>query len=90
LLFAYATVLCEAFYGEACLGFLVKKPVFRSLYLAALSLSLYLGAVYGVEGVCAATDCLLALMTQLNLALLLARAGRIVSLTKQAGLLREK
>ena len=89
-LFAYGTVLCEAFYGEACADFLSeKRPVcreYRFFFCAALLLGAWLpgGALWFI------TDLLLAAMTCLNLYLLLRRADRIVALTRRAKLILPK
>lgn len=86
--FAYATLLCQGFYGEACLAFLTKNrhalPAFNALFLAAATL----GTCIPTGSIFLATDTLLAALTLINLALLLARSNRIVDLTKEAGLLK--
>lgn len=88
--FAYATLLCQGFYGEACLAFLTNNryalPVFNSLFLAAA----VLGTCIPTGSIFLATDVILALLTLPNLALLLCRADRITALTREAGLLPEK
>ena len=89
-LFAYATVLCEGFYGEACLSYLTERKSARYAFCALFCLSLLLGALCPSGAVWQATDILLSVMTLLNLALLLSRSRRILILTRRAGLLAEK
>lgn len=86
-LFAYATILCEAFYGEACANFLLKgHPVCREFRIF-FCLSLPIGILLPQDTVWLVSDLLLAAMTWLNLPLLFSRADRIVALTRRAGLL---
>lgn len=87
-LFAYATVLCEVFYGRACLAFFTEsRPVCRG-YLFFFCLTLLFGAVFPSDAVWGLTDLILAVMTWLNLAWLLKNTRRAVALTRQAGYLR--
>lgn len=85
--FAYATILCQAFYGQVCLGSLTRAPWARYVFFAAFCASLFLGAVGAPALVWAACDVLLAVMTLCNLALLLHRREKIVTLTREGGFL---
>lgn len=88
LLFAYATVLCEVFYGRACLAYFTEDRRAALVYAALFLGALFFGAVLPTGSVWYVSDLLLSLMTLLNLALLSVRAGHIVRLTRRSGLLR--
>ena len=88
--FAYATLLCQGFYGEAALAFLTKNRIARTLFRLIFLASVALGALAPTDRIFLVTDALLAILTLTNLALLFARSGRIVALTREAGLLPPK
>ncbi len=85
--FAYATVLCQAFYGQVCLAALTTARTARALFLFAFSLSLLLGAVGAPTILWDGCDILLSLMTFCNLLLLLRQRQEICDLSRRAGLL---
>ena len=86
--FAYATILCEAFYGQTCLRYFTERRPARWGFLLLLGVAIVCGAYVPTESLWLLTDLLLAAMTLLNLALLLRCAGQIVRLTEEAGFLR--
>jgi len=71
LCFGYATVLCWASYGLESLAFLSRKPIPRLLYLFTFGLCCFLGAITTPESVWTLSDTSLALLTTLNLLMLL-------------------
>ncbi len=82
--FAYATILCEAYYAEVCLRYMFgggRQIVFSLLFAASLLFGAW-GAPALVWGLC---DILLAVMTLLNLFFLVKKAGRVVTLTADGG-----
>ncbi len=89
-LFAYATILCELFYGQVCLSYFQNTRVARGAYFLLFAGALFFGAVARVGAVWRLTDILLAAMTFLNLAFLCRHAGRIVTLTAEGGYIRVK
>lgn len=88
--FAYATVLCNLFYGQVCLSYFTASPRARWGFLSLFGGALFFGATADVGAVWGLTDLLLAAMTYLNLAFLLARAGRVVSLSVEGGLIEKR
>lgn len=85
-LFAFATILCGAFYGRTCLRYFTASPAARGMYLAVYELLLYVGAVSLPAAVWRLTDLLLSVMTLLNLGLLIKKADRVKTLTAAYGL----
>lgn len=81
--FAYATVLCQAFYAQVCLGSLTRARWAGRLFLFAFGASLLLGAISTPAFVWQACDLLLAVMTICNLVLLWRQRHRIVSLSAE-------
>ena len=69
--FATATVLCWAYYGEAALRYLSPSLRLQKLYRVLFCLSLSVGAILTVDAVFALTDLVLAAMTVLNVLVLL-------------------
>lgn len=83
LLFAFATVLCWTRYGAAALSYLTGDlRGTRALVLAAC-LATFLGAVSTPTLVWGATDLVLALMTLINLAVLLASRRTVFAETER-------
>ncbi len=71
LCFGFATVLCWASYGLEALAFLSRRPLLRLLYLLILGLCCFLGAITAPETVWTVSDSALAILTTLNLLMLL-------------------
>ena len=82
-LFAYATVLCEAYYGEVSAAYLFPRRNTRVAFFALFGGSLLLGAVCSVDAVWQLCDLTLAAMTLLNLAFLCKKADRVVTLSAE-------
>lgn len=85
--FAYATVLCQAFYGRVCTESVTRARGARTLYILAFCAALLAGAIGTPALVWQACDILLAIMTLCNLFLLLRERKTILLLTKEEGLL---
>ncbi len=83
LAFAYATILCNLFYGQVCLSYFTSSRRARVVFFFLFGGALLFGALANVGAVWGLCDLLLALMTLLNLAFLLAHAKRIASLTRE-------
>lgn len=66
-LFAFATVLCWAHYGQESLRYLTDRHGVATAHLVAVSLSAFLGAVAAPALLWDLTDLVLALLTLLNL-----------------------
>ena len=81
--FAYATILCNLFYGQVCLSYFTSSRRARGVFFCLFGGALLFGALADVEAVWGLCDLLLALMTLLNLAFLLAHAKRIAVLTRE-------
>ncbi len=83
LLFALATILCWARYGTEALSYLTGVPCGTRLLTLAVCLSVLLGAVSAPTLVWGATDLVLALMTLVNLAVLLLSHRTVLDETKR-------
>ncbi len=79
--FAYATIICWAYYGQNCLHYFTSShkalTVFRLLFAAAV----FLGCLVPTAAIWGITDILLAVMTVLNLFALLALAPKVKEAT---------
>ncbi|MBQ3064022.1 MAG: sodium:alanine symporter family protein [Clostridia bacterium] len=82
-LFAFATVLCWTHYGIEALAYLTGSARGKRLLILAACLTTALGAVTAPTLVWGATDLVLALMTLLNLAVLLVAHPTILSETRR-------
>lgn len=71
ILFAFATVVCQAYYGEVALGYFTRSEKARRVYLALYSLLSVAGSVMDAEKMWLAADLVISLMTALNIAALL-------------------
>ncbi len=87
LFFAYATLLSASFYAESVLRFFGLGDAAARASAFVFCFFVFCGAVGTPAFVWTAADLILAVMTLLNLSLLLRRAGRIVDLTREAGYL---
>ena len=85
--FAFATVLSWAFYGLSCLGTLTSAASVRVAYLLLYCGGLVVGCISTPKSVFSAIDVLLAAMTLINLAVLIKKADRVVTLSAEGGLL---
>lgn len=88
LFFAYATVACWVSYGQTALSHLCRRPAARWLYAPVFAGALALGSVLPADGVWAVCDAVIAAMAILNITAILKNADRIVTLTRNEGLLK--
>ncbi len=86
--FAFSTTLTWSFYGASALDTLTHSPGARGLYLGLYCLALTGGAVLSPTLLYTITDILLALMTLINLPILVKKADRVVALSAKEGLIR--
>ena len=82
-LFAFATVLCWAHYGQESLRYLTDRHGVATAHLIAVSLSAFLGAVAAPAVLWDLTDLVLALLTLLNLPALYLCRDTIFAGTRQ-------
>ena len=71
LCFGYATVLCWANYGLEALAFLSHRPLPRLIYFFAYGLCCFLGAITAPDVIWTISDSSLAILTTINLFMLL-------------------
>ncbi len=86
LLFGVATVLCWAHYGRTCADYLARGRAGRlsdGLYLTALTVSLLLGTALSPALAWTVADAAIALMTLLNLGVLLLMQGEVAEETRK-------
>lgn len=81
LVFAWATMLCQAFYGEVCVDYLGLGGRSRKLFLAAFCLSALLSSLAATDAVWELADLLIGSMTLINVASLLVRSERVCELS---------
>lgn len=81
LVFAWATMLCQAFYGEVCVDYLGLGERSRKLFLAAFCLSALLSSISSPNSVWELADLLVGSMTLINVAALLWRSERVCELS---------
>ena len=82
-LFAYATILCEAYYGEVSATYLSASRNTRVGFFLLFGSALLFGALGRVDAVWRLSDLILAVMTLLNLAFLIKKADRVVTLSAE-------
>ena len=71
VLFAFATVVAQAYYGEVAIGFFTRSPRARRVFLAAYAALCVAGSAIDARRVWLAADLVISLMTALNVAALL-------------------
>ena len=76
VLFAFATVICQAYYGEVALGYFTRSEKARRAYLALYAALSVVGSVIEASRMWLAADLVISLMTALNVAALLYAFGR--------------
>lgn len=77
LCFGFATLLCWAQYGLACVEFLTKKMSCRRLYIGAFAAAVLWGAVAAQEFVFEVADLVIGLMILLHVPLLCLFSGEV-------------
>ncbi len=71
VMFAFATVICQAYYGEVALGYFTRSDAVRRAYLVAYSALCIAGSVIDPLRMWLCADLVISLMTALNVAVLL-------------------
>ena len=87
LIFALATILCWAYYGENCLLWFTNRAKMKKAYRVLYCLLLPVGAVFSVRLAFAVTDAVLVLLTILNTLTVLYLSGEVVRESRRYGLL---
>ncbi len=77
LCFGFATLICWAQYGVACVDFLTPKKVPRFLYISLFSVAIYWGAVAAQSFVWSVADLVIALMMLLHVPILCLLGGEV-------------
>lgn len=71
ILFAYATVVCQSYYGVVTLGYFTKSAAAKNAYLFVFAASCVIGSVIAPPVMWGLADLCVSLMTVLNVAVLL-------------------
>ena len=77
ILFAYATVACQGFYGRECVSFLSEKKGVLNFFTVVYCLFTVYGSVVSSELLWSFTDVNVSLMTLINTLCILAASGEI-------------
>ncbi len=85
--FAFATVICWAYYGESCARYLIKDLKNPNLFYFFFCVSLFFGSLLAPGFVWGVTDIIISLMTVINLCALITKADRVKTLSAEFGLL---
>jgi AGCS family alanine or glycine:cation symporter len=85
--FAFATIICWAFYGESCVRYFTDDKRKSKLFLAFFSLLMLYGAFAAPKVIWSFTDVIISLMTLINVFALIKMADRVVTLSADYGLL---
>ena len=88
LLFAFATIICWAYYGKTCLAYFTRSRKAKTVYLVAYCSLAAAGAVMSQGLVWEFSDISVAVMTALNLAAVLWLRREVRMETECAGLCR--
>ncbi|MBQ9079837.1 MAG: sodium:alanine symporter family protein [Clostridia bacterium] len=83
LFFGFATVICWAHYGMECVSYLTERRGWRWTFVVAYGLAAAVGAVAAPDAVWSVADFALGAMTIINLAVICAMSGEVVSETRE-------
>lgn len=75
--FGYATIICLAYYGEACLAYFTASRFAKNAFRLLFSTFVFISCLVSSNLIWTLTDVVLAIMTLLNLATLLALAAHV-------------
>ena len=81
MLFAYATVICQGFYGGECVYYLTKNERVMKLYRLLFSVAAIYGAVANTSFMWTVTDLNISLMTVINTVCICIASGDIKRIT---------
>ncbi len=85
--FAFATIVCWAFYGESCVRYFTNDKKKIRIFLAIYSLLMLYGAFAAPKALWSFTDVIVASMTIINVFAVIKMADRVVTLSADYGLL---
>ncbi len=86
ILFAFATVICQSYYGVAALGYFTASEKVRRSYLVIFSLSCIVGATITADFMWQAADLTVSVMTVLNvICLTFMRRDVVPNYTQKSG-----
>ena len=88
--FAFATIICWAFYGENCIRYFVSDEKKVKVFLFIFSVSLTYGSVAMPSLIWSVTDFLISTMTIINICAVIIMADRVKKLSAEYGLLNFK
>ena len=88
--FAFATIICWAFYGESCVKYFTKSRKISNLYLFFFSLLLIYGSIAVPQFIWGATDTIVSSMTIINVIAITIMADKVVSLSADYDLIKIK
>ena len=83
LFFAYATVICQAFYGSECVHYLTKNTFVKKLFILFFCLAIFYGAVGNSSLIWQITDLNVTLMTVINTFCIFFSCGEIKKITDE-------
>ncbi len=83
LCFGFATLLCWAQYGLACVEFLTGKPLWRRLYIGVFAAAIFWGAVAAQDFVWSAADLVIGIMILLHVPILCLFSGEVLEETEK-------
>ncbi len=86
--FAFATILCWAYYGQSCAKYLFAGRT--RIYATVFCSSLVFGAVLAPSFVWGVTDIIIGAMTVINVCALITKADRVLTLSAEFGLIKIK
>ena len=66
ILFAFATVICQSYYGIGAIHYLTRSPLARRAYIGLLAISSILGSVISAHLMWGIADLIIAIMTVVN------------------------
>ncbi len=87
--FAFATIICWAYYGQSCASYFMKSKK-GSAYSFVFCISLFFGAMLAPDFIWGVTDIIISLMTLINIFALITKADRVVTLSAELGLFNSK
>jgi len=81
LLFAYATVICQGFYGVECVAYLTKNKKYQFIYRILFCVAVIYGSVASSKIMWGLTDLNISVMTVINTLCILIASGEISKAT---------
>ncbi|MBQ9121470.1 MAG: sodium:alanine symporter family protein [Clostridia bacterium] len=82
LFFAYATVLCQYFYGMKSLSYITKSKLARGVYGILFFIIIVIGAMIASDMMWQISDLIISLLTLINMLCLLSMSGTVCVLSR--------